>query len=89
MEIQQHHLPRPSLSHHDILVRCDCLNYAFRADFANRRSRAGAGSRFPKYVRKPNPDGTFTFHLNDDTPMVCKHVMIYVDWLLQNGFVVE
>lgn len=82
IEIQQGYPPRPSLKNNDIMVRCSCLNYRFRGDFANRRVKAATGSRFPRYFAPPP-------HLNDDTPMICKHIASYVDWLLKNNFITE
>lgn len=83
-EVKFGHLPRPSLSQNDIMVRCNCVNNRFRVDFANRRVRAAAGSRPPIYHRKwPGP------HLNDDTPMICKHAVSYIKWLLRNNFIIE
>ena len=83
-EIQQKALPRPSLANNDIMVRCNCINNRFRVDFANRRARAAVGSRPPVYHRIG--DGP---HLNDDTPMICKHAVAYVKWLLRSGFITE
>jgi len=83
MEIRQHHLPRPSLSKNDIMIRCTCLNYNFRVDFANRRVRAAAGARPPRYRSRSGE------HLNDDTPTICKHAISYVNWLLNNGFITQ
>lgn len=83
MEIRQKHLPRPSLSKNDIMIRCTCLNYNFRVDFANRRVRAAVGSRPPVYHSKSGE------HLNNDTPTICKHVISYVNWLLANNFIME
>lgn len=84
IEIRQRHIPRPSLSKNDIMIRCNCVNNRFRVDFANRRVKAAAGARPPIYHRlTPGP------HLNDNTPMICKHAVAYIKWLLRNGFIVE
>lgn len=83
-EVQQHKTPRPSLRDNDILVRCNCINNRFRVDFANRRVGAATGSRPPVYHRLTNRP-----HLNDSTPMICKHAVSYVKWLLQNNYITE
>lgn len=83
-EIRQRHLPRPSLANNDIMVRCNCINNRFRVDFANRRVKAAAGTRPPVYHRLTNGP-----HLNDNTPMICKHAVAYIKWLLRYNFIVE
>lgn len=83
-EIEQRKIPRPSLANNDILVRCNCINNRFRVDFANRRVGAATGSRPPVYHRITDRP-----HLNDDTPMICKHAVSYVKWLLQNNYITQ
>lgn len=83
-EVKMGHLPRPSLSQNDIMVRCNCVNNRFRVDFANRRVKAAAGARPPVYHRLTNRP-----HLNDNTPMICKHAVAYIKWLLRYNFIVE
>ena len=86
-EIKFGHLPRPSLSQNDIMVRCTCENNRFRVDWANRRVKAAAGTRPPVYHRKW-PVSVIP-HLNDDTPMICKHAVDYIKWLLKFNYIVE
>lgn len=83
-EIQKRMTPRPSLSNNDIMVRCNCINNRFRVDFANRRVKAAVGTRPPVYHRLWPGE-----HLNDNTPMICKHAVAYVKWLLRNNFITE
>lgn len=83
-EIQQKYLPRPSLSKNDMLVRCNCITYRFRMDFANRRNKAAIGSRPPVYHKLTNRP-----YINNDIPAICKHAVAYVKWLLKNGFITE
>lgn len=82
-EIIQGFQPKPTLSKHEMQVRCSCASYRFRFDQANRSNGVGTGAKFPIYHRltnrKPNnPKNLMGF---------CKHVIEFVDYLQKQGFI--
>ena len=84
-EIAMGFQPKPSLSKHEIQVRCSCPSYRFRFDQANRMAKAGTGAKFGVYHRisdrKPNNP--------DHIPGACKHIQEFIEYLLDNGFIHE
>lgn len=84
-EIAQGFLPKPSLSEHDIQVRCSCSSYRFRHYAANKSHGAATGRGFPAYIRKTNraPNNP------DDISSVCKHLIELVDYLVKTNFIYE
>lgn len=82
-EILQGYQPKPSLSRHEVLIRCSCPSYRFRFDKANRMNRAGTGARFPAYhrltARKPNNP--------HNLPGFCKHALEFIEYLQRQGFI--
>lgn len=83
VEVLQGFYPKPTLSKHEIMVRCSCPSYRFRFDQANRMHKAGTGSRFPIYHRltdrKPNNPKNLTGF--------CKHIIEFTDYLQKQGFI--
>jgi len=75
--------PKPSLSKHEILVRCSCPNYRFRFDKANRTAGAGTGARFPNYHRKTDRAPNNPYNL----PGMCSHLIEFIDYLQKQGFI--
>lgn len=82
-EIQQGYMPKPSLTDNEVMMRCSCPSYRFRFDDANRRNQAGTGARFAAYHKKTdrapiNPD-----HI----PGACKHLIEFIGYLQDRGFI--
>lgn len=84
-EIQQGFQPKPSLNDNEIKVFCNCTNYRFRFDEANRSNGAGTGPIFPKYVRKTNRAPNNPMQL----PGMCSHVIELVNYLIHQGFILN
>lgn len=82
-EIQQGYQPKPSLAENNVLMRCSCPSYRFRFDEANRRSGASTGARFGLYHRKTDraPNNP------NNIPGACKHLIEFVQFLQDRGFI--
>lgn len=81
-DVKKRNLPRPSLSKNPILVRCNCDNTRFRANYANKHKHALYGGPIYMY---PGAQ----WHWNNDIPMTCKHVMSFIKYLQNYYFITE
>lgn len=82
-EIQQGYMPKPSLNHNEVMMRCSCPSYRFRFDDANRRHQVGTGARFGIYHRKTDRAPNNPGHI----PGACKHLIEFIDYLQDRGFI--
>ena len=82
-EIQQGYMPKPSLNHNEVMMRCSCPSYRFRFDEANRRHHAGTGAKFGIYRRKSDRAPNNPAHI----PGACKHLIEFIDYLQERGFI--
>lgn len=82
-QIQQGYMPKPSLNHNSVLMRCSCPSYRFRFDEANRRNGVGTGPRFGLYRRKTDraPNNP------SQIPGACKHLIEFIGYLQDRGFI--
>ena len=82
-EIQQGYMPKPSLNENEVMMRCSCPSYRFRFDEANRRHQAGTGARFGIYHRKSDREPNNP----NNIPGACKHIIEFITYLQDRGFV--
>lgn len=75
--------PKPSLDKNEVMMRCSCLSYRFRFDYANRLHGAGTGARFRTYHRKTNRKPNNPNNLAG----FCKHALEFVEYLQRQGFI--
>lgn len=77
--------PRPNINEKTIQIRCNCESYRFRFAEYNQKEKASAGYfgklGVSKSGRAPNnPKGW---------PGECKHIREFVNYLIQQGFVID
>ena len=84
-EIHQGYQPKPSLTNNDVALRCSCPSYRFRFDEANRQHGAGTGARFGIYRRKTDREPNNPNHI----PGACKHLIEFIEYLQDRGFVTD
>ena len=84
-EVMQGFYPKPSLSENDIQVRCSCPSYRFRYSYQNSRNSASTGSKVKAYTSKHMRPSVNPKNL----PGVCKHLIEFVNYLVENGFIFE
>lgn len=82
-EIQEGYKPKPNLQDHEIKLRCNCQNYRFRFDKANRLNKVGAGRGFGAYRRKTDRK-PYNPH---NYAGLCHHLVQFVEYLQSQGFI--
>lgn len=82
-ELAAGYQPKPSLSKHEVMMRCSCASYRFRFDYANRSHGVGTGAKFKIYHKKTNRKPNNPYNL----PGFCKHALEFVTYLQQQGFI--
>lgn len=78
----------PSLTTMRVGVRCSCSCYYFWCSYANTKAKCNYGARFRQYIRKTPPYPIGYPPKNPLLiPMVCKHIIHFVEELRNNGLV--
>jgi hypothetical protein len=73
---------RPGLEHNDILVRCDCGDFAWRFNYYNHLDKSLYGTKRKKYEAMQNPGSANPLQL----PGCCKHILKFVQVLHESGW---
>lgn len=78
--------PRPSLKNNDVQVRCNCPSYRYTGAVGNYHQKLHTGPKFGRFIpAKTNRAGRNP----NELPMVCKHIIEFMNYLIDEGYVVD
>lgn len=78
-----HSIAKLTMKDHDVLVRCQCLDFYFRFGYYNHLDKSIFGPKPKKYERKTD---WFPPVNPDEVPGFCKHVIKTVNEIISQGF---
>lgn len=82
--IRQGRYPIPDLYKNEVQVRCGCPSYRFTGAVGNYSHRISTGPKFGRFIpAKTNRAGRNP----NEAPMVCKHLIEFMNYLISEGLV--